>query len=322
MKFKAFFWSCILLYALLAVNYYYTQSHPFDPWLQMPPPSLEHYSKVKPTNTLRVLTIGGSTTYNRRLPDDKRYPKVLQHLLQDKYPSTNVEVINAGMDWYTTKHSLINYVTYTRDYQPDVVVIMHAINDLYRSFSPTGKAIGSYKDDWSHFYGPSTNGAAPPTFEEHVYALQLHETLKRWFFKWTYVEEDYAFNQFKSFPEFKRHYATLIDTIRHDGHRVIVVTQPYLLKDNMSATERQKIWFGHENCFYIQGRHKHYPSPASLASALARYNSAAANIAKQHGAILVKGDAALEKTLDNFVDDVHYTPDGAAKLAKAVAETL
>ena len=38
--------------------------------------------------------------------------------------------VYAGMDWYTTKHSLINYVTYYRDWQPDVVVVMHAINDL------------------------------------------------------------------------------------------------------------------------------------------------------------------------------------------------
>ena len=46
------------------------------------------------------------------------------------------------MDWYTTKHSLINYVTNLRDAELDLIVVMHAVNDLYRSFFPPDFTIG------------------------------------------------------------------------------------------------------------------------------------------------------------------------------------
>jgi len=322
MKFKYFFFFCVGFYLLLAVNYYYTQSRPFDPWLQFPPAPTEHYSLEKPANTLRVMTLGGSTTWNARLPHNKKYPTVLQKILSEKYPNKNVEVINAGMDWYTTKHSLTNYVTNMADYNPDVVVIMHAINDLYRSFSPKGKAIGPYKKDWSHFYGPSTNGADPPTFEQHIYQRQLEETLKRWLFKWRYVEEDFPEDRFVSLPQFERHYDALISRVMADGAKVIVVSQPYLLKDEMSPEERSKIWFGHENCFYIENGKRHYASPASLAAAMNAYNDSAMRLGRVAGATIVEGEQALSKSLENFVDDVHYTPAGAQRLAKAVAEAI
>jgi hypothetical protein len=102
-----------------------------------------------------------------RLSQENRYPEQLRSILQEQYKKSGIEVFNAGMDWYTTKHSLINYVTNMRDYNPDLVIIMHAVNDLYRSFSPTDLAVEPYNRLWSHFYGPSINGAKPPTFEQY-----------------------------------------------------------------------------------------------------------------------------------------------------------
>ena len=138
-------------YGAMALRYYYTQVHLFDPYLQVPPPSFSPERLEKPNGVFRILALGGSTTKNPLLPIEHRYPKVLQDLLREQYGSEDIEVFNGGMDWYTSKHSLINYVTNLRDSDPDLVVVMHAVNDLYRSFSPDGFAIGPYHRLWSHF---------------------------------------------------------------------------------------------------------------------------------------------------------------------------
>lgn len=67
------------------------------------------------------------------------------------------------MDWWTVEHSMLNYVSYGHKWQPDVAVVMHAVNDLYRSFSPPELAILEYDSRYAHFFGASFNGASPPT---------------------------------------------------------------------------------------------------------------------------------------------------------------
>jgi|TARA_B100000959_G_scaffold232080_1_gene248840 hypothetical protein len=157
----------VVIYFFLSMLYYHAPTHSFDPFLQTYPPYLDSKHLEKPAKVFRILTLGGSTTGNMRLSQENRYPEQLRSILQEQYKKSGIEVFNAGMDWYTTKHSLINYVTNMRDYNPDLVIIMHAVNDLYRSFSPTDLAVEPYNRLWSHFYGPSINGAKPPTFEQY-----------------------------------------------------------------------------------------------------------------------------------------------------------
>src|SRR5439155_17544482 len=96
----------------------------------------------------------GSTTLGVANTYCETYPFKLQALLQKRYPSVRIEVQNAAVPWYATPHMLINYQLRVRQYKPDLIITMEAINDLYRSFSPSWWAYGDFKYDYSHYLGP------------------------------------------------------------------------------------------------------------------------------------------------------------------------
>jgi len=310
--FMAMLPSLITLFVIyLGGHYYYysTQEHLFDPFLQMPPNKYE-FGAEKDSTTFRVLCIGGSTTRNVRLDTMDRYPSVLHQILNKKFPNKKVEVLNAGMDWYTSKHTNINYALYARDFQPDVVVVMHGINDLYRSFSPKSLAVGEYKSDYTHFYGPSIGGAKPPTFES-----KINYIVRKFWFTPTFDPSSFDISVFKSLEDFPKYMSNAVELLQNDGAEVILVSQPYFYKSDMSAAEEKLLWMDRGMCI-LDGK---YPDAETMALAMDAYNMKTAAVAKKYKTTFVHGEPALPKDLDHFVDDVHYTPLGAKKLAETIA---
>jgi lysophospholipase L1-like esterase len=313
----------LMVYVVAAVRYYYTQTHEFDPFLQAPPPALE---AAKPGNTIRVLALGGSTTRNAHLPEGERYPRVLESLLQAAYPESPVQVLNAGMDWYTTKHLLINYVTNVRETQPDLVVIMEAINDLYRSFSDPGCALGPYDRQYAHFYGPSILGAKPPAFEEHLFAAEPRTSgpaASGWFSELRVREADLPLERYVSLPDFERNLRALIHYVRLDRCAVVLMTQPSLFQDEMTAEERDLLWFGKRFCCEGSGWFRYrYPSPRSLWLAMEGYNRKIVEVAREEGVPVIDVACQVPRDKDHFVDDVHYTTVGARCVAAEAARGI
>ena len=302
----------IILYLGGHYYYYAQQEHLFDPFLQMPPNQYE-FSSEKDSTTFRVLCIGGSTTRNVRLDTMERYPSVLHQMLKEKFQAKNVELLNAGMDWYTSKHSTINYSLYCRDFKPDVVVVMHGINDLYRSFSPKSLAVGEYKSDYTHFYGPSIAGAQPPTFEGLAKGL-----IRKFWFSPKYEAASFDISQFKSLNDFSNYMSTLIEIIQNDGADVVLVSQPYFYKSEMTPEEDKVLWMDRGMCL-IDGK---YPNGETMALAMDAYNAKTAMLAGKYNLTFVHGEPALPKDLEHFVDDVHYTALGAKKLAEIIANAI
>ena len=94
-------------------------------------------------------------------PDSRSYSRIIfpddeEVALLFKEPVSgwlrHVEVVNAGVAWYTSAHSLVNYVLQMRYFNPDVVVVMHAVNDLYRSFHKPGEL--PCERDYGSYAGP------------------------------------------------------------------------------------------------------------------------------------------------------------------------
>ncbi|MEM6964329.1 MAG: GDSL-type esterase/lipase family protein [Bacteroidota bacterium] len=302
----------VLIYLAGHYYYYYQQEHLFDPFLQMPPNDYE-FSSEKDSTTFRVLCLGGSTTRNVRLDTLERYPSVLHQMLKERMPNKKVEVLNAGMDWYTSKHSNINYAVYCRDFQPDVVVLMHGINDLYRSFSPPSLAVGDYKSDYTHFYGPSIAGAQPPTFESII-----NQVVRKFWFAPTHEPTDFNLEKFKSIQDFQKYMGGVIELVQNDGAEIILVSQPYFYKASMTPAEDQVLWMDRGMCL-IDGK---YPNSQSMAMAMDAYNAKVAELSSIYQTKFVHGEPALPKDLDHFVDDVHYTTEGARKLAGVIAQEI
>jgi len=159
-----FFCSILLCYFLFSILYYKKELAPvnFHPYLQGP---IVNYNKVsipKPKNIFRIVTLGGSTTQNG-------YPPFLEDKLNANNNNIQFEVINGGVNWYTSQHSIINYLFRLKHLDPDLVIFQHAINDITHALSTPGLARKPYEVDYSHFHGMISRIWRHDTFEKYLF---------------------------------------------------------------------------------------------------------------------------------------------------------
>ena len=82
----------------------------------------------KPSNEIRVICFGGSTTVNWRAGIS--YTDILERKLAETSDGVVVRFLNAGGDGYSTAHTLVNLALRNLDVKPDVITVYHNINDL------------------------------------------------------------------------------------------------------------------------------------------------------------------------------------------------
>ncbi|RJP24033.1 MAG: SGNH/GDSL hydrolase family protein [Candidatus Abyssobacteria bacterium SURF_5] len=84
----------------------------------------------KKDGVFRIACLGGSTTYGMTEDYREAYPYQLERYLHENgYPQ--VEVINAGAGMYTSWETLINFQFRLLELEPDLIIVYHAINDVY-----------------------------------------------------------------------------------------------------------------------------------------------------------------------------------------------
>jgi len=314
---------CGLAYVVAHYFFDYTREYPFDPYLQAPTQALEEqYGIQRPANAFRVLALGGSTTRNAMLPADKRYSAVLEDLLAERYPGVEVQVLNAGQNWWATKHSLINYMTYAEQWEPDVVVVMHAINDLGKSFSHPAFAIGEFNERWTHHYAQARDAAHSITFEQYVARGLGVRLLGSWFSELRIKHVDFPLDFYRSHEQFRANLGRLARYVSVDDPTIIFVTQPFMYKAEMPAAELKTL-YGHREFKEVGGfLTEDRASTESLARAMAAFNETTRRVAESHPVLLADAAPRVPKNLEYFRDEVHYTPLGAATLAQTIADVI
>lgn len=99
----------------------------------------------KPEGIFRIVSMGGSTTYNGNVDLSETYPGQLERILVEEYGYSNIEVINAGTPGYTTWETLVSFEFRVLDLEPDVIILFQGVNDIgprvypseyYRGISP------------------------------------------------------------------------------------------------------------------------------------------------------------------------------------------
>lgn len=298
------------VYLAGSIYYYHAvnRHHWFDPYYQVSPPEFK-VPKAKAPDEYRIIALGGSTTRDPRKKEDENYPYLLQQMLQARYPGKKITVLNGGMNWFSAKHTLMFYTEYAHLFNPDLVIVMDGINDLYRSFSPRGFALGEFQPDYSHFYGASINGALSPTFENAIYARDADEIED-------YKKANFPFSEFLAFNSFKQFESSLVKYIKEDSTKCLLIMQPSLYRYPIADSVDDKLWFGKYMCNTIRRNEKVYPDAASMKIAMDSFITAVKNISIQQNCLLLNADSAIPKTPDYFTDDVHYTRKGDRALAR------
>ncbi len=89
------------------------------------------YSFARSPGTYRIMMLGDSTTFGWGVPLEATIPKLLEHELNQCPPAAidKFEVINAGIGNYNTVQEVAYYETFTKAFDPDLVILIFFIND-------------------------------------------------------------------------------------------------------------------------------------------------------------------------------------------------
>lgn len=286
----------------------------------------EDIDKVKPKETFRIFVLGGSMIYCYFTPFEQSHCRILEKKLRANYPHINIEVQNAGMDWHTSQHSVIKFLFLIQDFEPDLVIICHGINDLYRSFSPASYAKGAYQDDYSHFLGPLSSVLDDYTSADR-HGMLLPKKVKRLFSVLWFSDfrrhaaanlETIPINKWKSLKSFERNMQNFVDIVESKKIDLIVASQPYLYKTDMTDEEKETLWFPERFC----SENNQKPDIPSMISGMEVYNRTSREIAKEKAVTFVDLEKRLQKSLLYFYDDVHLTEEGNQIIGEAFAEEI
>lgn len=273
------------------------------------------------SDIIRILALGGSTTYGSRLERSEAYPAVLESLLADRYPDTNFEVFNAGVPWHTSMHSLLRYVALYAEWKPDLVIVMHAFNDIFQASE--GKLTnGAFRGDYGHFFGAMGLRVNP---KDQLTEDMRHLLLNNWFARTWYSDffprqaaaEKSPVDLLRALPYFRRNLCQLTRRAHSDGAEVVLLTQPSLYGEGMSKDEREKLFYD-----YYYRDYALVPPIQAQSAAMDGFNQATREIAISCGALLVDLAQLLPKETEYMYDDVHYTVRGAEHVARDVLDTV
>ena len=89
------------------------------------------YSRSKPPDVYRIVMLGDSTTLGWGVALEQTVSKILEAELNKLHMReyNRFEVLNAGVGNYNTVQEVAHYLTYDRDFQPDLVILQYFIND-------------------------------------------------------------------------------------------------------------------------------------------------------------------------------------------------
>lgn len=81
------------------------------------------FSYKKPSRAYRILALGDSWTFGNGVEEWEAYPKVLERLLNQRYPESEWEVINTGVSQYGTFNELAFLKKEGVKYNPDLIIL-------------------------------------------------------------------------------------------------------------------------------------------------------------------------------------------------------
>ena len=280
-------------------------------------------------NMFRILCLGGSTTWGHHLEAQQTWPRMLEAQLTEI--GYDVEVINAGRPWYTTVHSITNYATQMRYYNPDVVIVMHGVNDLARSFPAPNEPPAEW--DYGSYQGPMKNVLSGYRANNRAASIADWNPLKIMRTSAIYRLAFERADRLKALPEqtfsrrdlptlepLRAHLDYLTQLCRDDHRAVVLATQAHIYhRDDMAtlpsfeATMRQT---------YMKTRSGAVASAPSIRAAMQIVRDTVVDVARSRGLALADVQQSVGSDAKYFMDDFHLNPDGNVVTAETMVEVL
>ena len=273
------------------------------------------YEWAPAPGTLRVLTLGGSSTFGvETVEEGSTWPAQLEARLAASLEAP-VEVVNLALPGFTSFDSKINYLYLGRAYHPHVVVCYHTWNDIKR-FRLLGRSpflpAGTVRDKpwWERVLRRTQLGRRAG----RAYAARQAEIVED---VYTSLEREGAGAaqpaSATALTWSRRNFEDIVSFAQHDDVLPVLVTQATIAVPENADRKEYRLKLRCE----LAGM----TFPVICATWL-QMNAVLQDVAERTGAVFVDAYAAVPHDLEHLRDQVHLTDEGRARVAEVIAETL
>lgn len=295
----------------------------------------EPIEKQKREGTFRIFVFGGSTVFCESVSFEETHCRILERELRARYPHQKIEVQNLGAEWHSSQHSVMKLLFTAAEFQPDLVIIYHGINDMVTSLTPNTFSRGKFRGDYGHFYGAIANMRQPGRIGRFL----LQSAGGHWFsdFRLHAVRINGPYGgglngiqvlmfpratpaevEWKSISSFERNLRDFVQIARSKGIKAVMASQPHIFRRDLGPREREVLLFA----IAQQMDDGRMASLESMIQGFDLFNGTARQVAEENGIPFLDLESAVPKTLDFFYDDVHYTPQGNERIGNAMANFI
>lgn len=264
----------------------------------------------KPAGTVRIAFLGGSTTYCAEVSSNEAtWPHLVAAALGERYDDVQFEYINAGVPGYSAPISLKNLRTRVAAYQPDIIVVYHATNDL----------------SWHSYQAAESSGIAMKRAEQNRFWLSEYSLLSH------LIELNLKIlllrNETVAKPEkltvdarslaapFEADMRALVQAAKSVAPVVAVATFSVQYRRNQTSEVQARA--ASTSLYYMP-----YMSVEGLLDSFEAYNAVIRAVADEEAILLIDGEETIPGDSVHFNDSVHFTDAGSAAMAERVTRAL
>jgi lysophospholipase L1-like esterase len=253
-------------------------------------------NEVKPAGTVRILTLGGSAIFNRRMTE-----RIIAAFRAAT--SQHIEVVGGALRTHSSRDSLIKYEQYFSKYHFDYVLIYDGINDLWMNHVSATK----FADDYSHW----------SSWDKRNLLLN-HSLIARYVYNLFWIPKQQMFPkeningaQFRSYLTFETNIRQLIQDIRTDQGVPVLMTFAWNIPNNYSKDAFDRGTLGFNNPTNYDKWPVELWGPVDyVREGMHHNNSIIRKVAREEAVPLLDQQGRLGGDISNFGDIVHLSEEG------------
>jgi lysophospholipase L1-like esterase len=260
--------------------------------------------------TVRIICMGGSTTYGHGVQAHEAWPWIAEGVLRAR--GIDAEVINAGVPGYGTHQLLIRYRRDIAAFKSDIVVLFLGWNGVGALVDPYGFVPGSVPRPGASLFRRLWIAVAQHSlmFQDAVHATRD--------FRVRALDGGYRYYIDRYFDTFILDTKALVDAIHANGQIPVLVIHAALYHPGMSSKELSLV----EPKLY----HKLPYNPIMLTE-LERQQTALRSIAQESHLPMIDLEECLrgyrgQERADLFLDEAHLSVKGNLNVGECVGNAL
>ncbi|MCB9747903.1 MAG: hypothetical protein H6755_05780 [Candidatus Omnitrophica bacterium] len=293
----------------------------------------EMLPKEKALNEYRIFALGGSTTANGANGMNLHYCEEANQILADTLiKGKNIHCVNSALVAGSSAHTLVRLQFDLLDFKPDMITVMHNINDLFVNLFPVDDR-RNYGNKFLHeFYAPTfstdkrkmvvkrlINSSRLLQFIQYRFEIVRQEKFLR---KVPAKNGQYVLSSMRfadkapllPFKEvFRRNLISICRIAKANNIKVVLITQPAVF-----SQEKIALGYGHKKYNDII----FYPPLDQWKEFFETYNQVVKDVALTENVFFIDMYSLMGHDENDFKDMVHYSATGIRKFAKIYADNI